>query len=76
MIRINNDWEYIDQWNDSFIVEGTADKVVRLPHTVQEIPLHYAVLIVGNRRAVVHGQMGDWAFGDGHSYFLCEVVIG
>ena len=42
MIRINNDWEYIDQWNDSFIVEGTADKVVRLPHTVQEIPLHYA----------------------------------
>ena len=35
-----------------------------------------AVLIVGNRRAVVHGQMGDWAFGDGHSYFLCEVVIG
>ena len=42
MIRINNDWEYIDQWNDSFIIEGTSDKVVRLPHTVQEIPLHYA----------------------------------
>ena len=58
MIRINNDWEYIDQWNDSFILEGTADKVVRLPHTVQEIPLHYANAesyqkIVGYRKKLI-----------------------
>ena len=42
MIRINNDWEYIDQWSDTFIRDGAADKVVRIPHTVQELPLHYA----------------------------------
>jgi len=42
MNKINNDWEYIDQWSDAFIIDGSADKVVRLPHTVQELPLHYA----------------------------------
>ena len=42
MNTINNDWEYIDQWSDAFIIDGSADKVVRLPHTVQELPLHYA----------------------------------
>ena len=42
MNKINNDWEYIDQWSDTFIIDGSADKVVRLPHTVQELPLHYA----------------------------------
>ena len=42
MNKINNDWEYIDQWSDVFIIDGSADKVVRLPHTVQELPLHYA----------------------------------
>ena len=42
MNKINNDWEYIDQWSDTFIIDGSAEKVVRLPHTVQELPLHYA----------------------------------
>lgn len=42
MNKINNDWEFIDQWSDVFIIDGSADKVVRLPHTVQELPLHYA----------------------------------
>ncbi len=42
MNKINNDWEYIDQWIDAFIIDGAADKVVRIPHTVQELPLHYA----------------------------------
>ena len=42
MNKINNDWEYIDQWSDAFIIDGAADKVVRIPHTVQELPLHYA----------------------------------
>ena len=42
MNKINNDWEYIDQWSDAFIIDGSADKIVRLPHTVQELPLHYA----------------------------------
>ena len=42
MNKINNDWEYIDQWSDAFIIDSSANKVVRLPHTVQELPLHYA----------------------------------
>ena len=42
MNKINNDWEYINQWSDAFIIDGSADKVVRIPHTVQELPLHYA----------------------------------
>ena len=42
MNKINNDWEYIDQWSDAFIIDGSANKIVRLPHTVQELPLHYA----------------------------------
>jgi len=42
MNKLNNNWEYIDQWSDAFIIDGSADKIVRLPHTVQELPLHYA----------------------------------
>ncbi len=42
MNKLNNNWEYIDQWSDTFIIDGAADKVVRIPHTVQELPLHYA----------------------------------
>ena len=38
MNKINNDWEYIDQWSDTFIIDSAADKIVRLPHTVQELP--------------------------------------
>ena len=42
MTRINNDWEFIFQWNDSFARgEGSAE-AVRLPHNVREVPLHYA----------------------------------
>ena len=42
MNKLNNNWEYIDQWSDTFIRDGAADNVVRIPHTVQELPLHYA----------------------------------
>ena len=42
MNKLNNNWEYIDQWSDTFIIDSAADKVVRIPHTVQELPLHYA----------------------------------
>ena len=42
MNKLNNNWEYIDQWSDAFIIDGSADKIVRIPHTVQELPLHYA----------------------------------
>ena len=42
MNKLNNNWEYVDQWSDTFIIDGAADKMVRIPHTVQELPLHYA----------------------------------
>ena len=35
-----------------------------------------AVLIVGNGRAVVHGQVGNRAFGGSHDGFLCKMVSG
>ena len=42
MISLCNHWEFIPQWNDAFALgEGTGEKV-RLPHTVREMPLHYA----------------------------------
>ena len=42
MISLCNNWEFTRQWNDGFLYgEGTAEPV-RLPHTVQELPLHYA----------------------------------
>ena len=56
--RMNNDWEYIDHWSDAFILEGEAEEVVRLPHTVQELPLHYADAdsyqkVVGYRKKLI-----------------------
>ena len=42
MISLCNQWEFTKQWHDAFLLgEGTAENV-RLPHTVQELPLHYA----------------------------------
>ena len=42
MISLCNGWEFTPQWTDGFMAgEGTGEPV-RLPHTVQEIPLHYA----------------------------------
>ena len=55
MISLCNQWEFIRSWNDAFACgEGTGE-AVRLPHTVQELPLHYAdhnsyQLLCGYRR--------------------------
>lgn len=40
MTRINNDWEYIDVWNDGFLDGGKCDEIIRIPHTNQIMPLH------------------------------------
>ena len=42
MLSLCNEWEFTPEWFDAFALgegEGTA---VRLPHTVAELPLHYA----------------------------------
>lgn len=42
MISLCNDWEFTEKWSEAFLAgEGTFE-TVRLPHTVRELPLHYA----------------------------------
>ena len=42
MKRLNNDWEYTSVWSDEFLQGGAYEEIVRLPHTFNEAPLHYA----------------------------------
>ena len=61
MISLCNQWEFVKDWNDTFAQgEGTGE-AVRLPHTVQELPLHYAdhnsyQMLCGYRRKLDLGQ--------------------
>ena len=42
MISLCNNWEFKNVWHDAFMMGEGAGEPVRLPHTVQELPLHYA----------------------------------
>ena len=35
-------WEFVSDWYDGFAVGEGEGECVRLPHTVKEIPQHYA----------------------------------
>ena len=55
MISLCNQWEFVRNWDDAFAAGEGAGEAVRLPHTVQELPLHYAdhnsyQLVCGYRR--------------------------
>ena len=60
MLSLCSHWEFVREWSDAFAMgEGTAE-TVRLPHTVQEMPLHYAdhtayQLVCGYRRKLELG---------------------
>ncbi len=42
MLSLCNGWEFSQNWSEAF-ASGQGDaKIVRLPHTVQELPQHYA----------------------------------
>ena len=41
MISLCNQWEFTKQWQDDFMLGQGCGEKVRLPHTVQELPLHY-----------------------------------
>ena len=42
MISLCSGWEFTEQWSEDF-QQGAGEAVpVRLPHTVQQVPLHYA----------------------------------
>ena len=42
MISLCNQWEFVRNWSEGFALGADAGQQVRLPHTVQELPLHYA----------------------------------
>ena len=39
---INNNWEFTSHWSDAFLHGAKGEEIVRIPHTVKEVPLHYA----------------------------------
>ena len=61
MLSLCNNWEFTKEWSESFLAgEGTAE-AVRLPHTVQEMPLHYGdhtayQMVCGYRRKLELGK--------------------
>ncbi len=42
MISLNNDWEFVTDWSQEFALGCGSAETVRLPHTVREVPQHYA----------------------------------
>ncbi len=42
MLSLCNDWEFTEQWSEGFALGEGEGSPVRLPHTVKEIPPHYA----------------------------------
>ena len=57
MISLCRDWQFNERWTEDFLAGRTDGSAVSLPHTVREIPLHYAGLeqyemICGYRRTL------------------------
>ena len=42
MLSLCNGWEFVSSWFDGFAAGEGEGEIVRLPHTVREIPQHYA----------------------------------
>ena len=61
MLSLCNEWEFTPQWTEEFASGSGAAETVRLPHTVREIPLHYAdhesyQMVCGYRRKLELGE--------------------
>lgn len=57
MISLCSGWEFTPRWTDDFPLGAGEYETVRLPHTVREVPLHYALpehyeAVCGYRRAL------------------------
>ena len=85
MISLCNGWEFIRNWNEDFACGAGAGESVRLPHTVQELPLHYAdhnryQMICGYRRTleVTEQMLGKRLFlqFDGAAHIATVYVNG
>ena len=85
MISLCNDWEFTPEWSEDFLLgEGTFE-TVRLPHTVKELPLHYAdsdsyQMVCGYRRklTLTDEMAGKRLFlqFDGAAHIACVYVNG
>ena len=61
MLSLCNHWEFVESWFDGFAAGEGEGLSVRLPHTVQELPQHYAdhrdyQMVCGYRRKLELGQ--------------------
>ena len=61
MIGLCNDWIFTPQWSEGFASGNGEGRPVRLPHTVRELPLHYAdheayQTVCGYRRSLTLGE--------------------
>ncbi len=41
MNKINNHWQFTEEFNEAFLTGKGEFEEVRIPHTVKEVPLHY-----------------------------------
>ena len=41
MIRLDNDWEFTEQWSEDFAEWKCEGEAIRLPHTNRMLGLHY-----------------------------------
>ena len=61
MLSLCNNWEFATEWSEKFLAGEGKGTTVRLPHTVRELPLHYAdhneyQMICGYRRQLELGK--------------------
>ena len=42
MISLCSGWQFAESWSEEFLSGAGEAEDVRLPHTVRELPLHYA----------------------------------
>ncbi|MGN0977490.1 MAG: glycoside hydrolase family 2 protein [Faecousia sp.] len=61
MLSLCKDWEFVPRWFEGFALGEGEGLPVRLPHTVQELPQHYAdhqayQMVCGYRRKLALGR--------------------
>ena len=58
ILSLCDGWEFFESWSEDFMAGKQTGVPVRLPHTVRELPLHYALneeyeMVCGYRRKLV-----------------------
>ena len=85
MISLCNNWEFTETWSEAFAMGEGSGEAVRLPHTVRQLPLHYAdhedyQMVCGYRRTltVTEEMLGKRLFlrFDGAAHIATVYVNG